>query len=84
VGVVEEEEGPVVEEEVVFPMIEVTLKILLIEEGQIQIMRKFHKVKLSILHIIGKYDKEIGGKSGKLSTKSGNFHTVIIDMHPPL
>jgi len=30
-----------------------------------------HKVELSNLHKIGKYRKEIGEKSGKLSTKSG-------------
>jgi len=34
------------------------------------------KVKLSDLHKIGKYGKEIGEKSGKLSTKSGALLNV--------
>jgi len=32
---------------------------------------KFHEVKLSNLHKLGKYNKEIGKNSGKLPTKSG-------------
>jgi len=40
---------------------------------------------LSNLHKIGKYDKEIGKKSGILSTKSGKvgFHKVSIDTASP-
>jgi len=35
----------------------------------------FTKSKLPNLHKIGKYIKEIGENSGKLSTKSGKFGT---------
>jgi len=36
------------------------------------------------LHKIEKYSKEIGGKSGKLSTKSRRTGTFLWTLHPPL
>jgi len=57
-------------------------EIVILAQGRTQTMWKlwFHKLKLSNLHKIGKYGKEIGEKSGKLSTKfnkireNQNFH----------
>jgi len=48
-------------------------------QGHLQTMWKFHKVKLFNFLKIGKYGKEIGGKSGKLSTnreKSKLSHSI--------
>jgi len=60
-----------------------------VQQGRIQTIWKlwFHKVKLSNSHKIGKYGKEIGGKSGKLLTKSGKigiFTWSVLTLHPLL
>jgi len=44
------------------------------DTGHVKVM-DFTNFKLSNLHKIGKYGKEIGEKSGKLSTKSAKIGT---------